>query len=123
MNCQVVCNEKLKIMNIVTGYPGATHDARVWGNCSLNWDLEDNNVEGMLLGDSAYTLRRFLMIPVSQKRRTSDMAEVSAQYLRSKIKLTEEKIDYYENKKKQKTQRHELKVSILKNQYKSQLKE
>ena len=99
------------------------HDARVWGNCSLNWDLEDNNVEGMLLGDSAYTLRRFLMIPVSQKRRTSDMAEVSAQYLRSKIKLTEEKIDYYENKKKQKTQRHELKVSILKNQYKSQLKE
>ena len=66
MNCQVVCNEKLEIMNIVTGYPGATHDARVWGNCSLNWDLEENNVEGMLLGDSAYPLRRFLMIPVVQ---------------------------------------------------------
>ena len=56
-------------MNIVTGYPGATHDARVWCKCSLNWDLEDNNVEGMLLGDSAYPLRRFLVILVSQKKK------------------------------------------------------
>ena len=64
MNAQVVCNEKLEILDIVTGYPGSAHDARVWSNSSLCWAFEDRTVHGRLLGDSAYPLRDYLMVPI-----------------------------------------------------------
>ena len=49
----------------------------------------------------------------SKKRKKVDMTDAGAEYLRSRIKLTETKTDYYESKKKQKLKRHELKVSLL----------
>ena len=63
INVQIVCNLNLEILDMVAGYPGSAHDARVWSNSQLCWDLQDGDAKGMLLGDSAYPLRSFLMIP------------------------------------------------------------
>ena len=62
-NVQVVCNENLKIMNIVSGWPGSTHDSRIWNNSTICVEFEEARIEGMLLGDSGYPLSPYLMIP------------------------------------------------------------
>ena len=62
-NVQVVCNEKLEIIDIVTGWPGSTHDSRVWNNSRLCLLFENGKKDGLLLGDSAYPLTPYMMIP------------------------------------------------------------
>jgi hypothetical protein len=62
-NVQVVCDENLKIMDIVSGWPGSTHDSRIWNNSAICVEFEEGRIEGMLLGDSGYPLSPYLMIP------------------------------------------------------------
>ena len=62
-NTQVICDERLKILDIVSGWPGSTHDSRVWDNSYICTRFEDGQQEGILLGDSGYPLAPYLMIP------------------------------------------------------------
>lgn len=62
-NVQFVCDHKLKIMNVVSGWPGSTHDSRIWNNCQLKIEFATKAKQGLLLGDSGYPLEPFLMIP------------------------------------------------------------
>ena len=62
-NVQVVCDHKLRIIDIVSGWPGSTHDSRVWNNSRLCTEFCMKEKQGLLLGDSGYPLEPFLMIP------------------------------------------------------------
>ena len=62
-NVQVICDEKLKILDIVTGWPGSTHDSRIWNNSNICSSFERGEKEGLLLGDSGYPISPYLMIP------------------------------------------------------------
>jgi hypothetical protein len=62
-NVQIVCDENMKILDIVSGWPGSTHDSRVWNNSTLCAKFEAGRIDGLLLGDSGYPLSPFLMIP------------------------------------------------------------
>ncbi|KAJ3662030.1 hypothetical protein Zmor_006397 [Zophobas morio] len=53
INCQLICDSRLKIMNVVASYPGSTHDSFIW-----------RNLDFFLLGDSGYPLRSWLLTPV-----------------------------------------------------------
>jgi len=63
----VVCSPGLLFLDVHTGPPGSVHDARVFRNSDLRTFLE--TAEGRLpqdfhlLGDSAYPLRDYLLVP------------------------------------------------------------
>ncbi|XP_045106663.1 putative nuclease HARBI1 [Portunus trituberculatus] len=61
---QAVCDAKLRFINILTGWPGSVHDARVFRNSPLYTLLENGNFpeDYHLLGDSAYTLQPYMLV-------------------------------------------------------------
>lgn len=55
LDALVTCDEAIHIRDIVVGWPGCTHDNRVWSNCPLNRDSTKYFSEReYLLGDSAF---------------------------------------------------------------------
>jgi len=70
-NCillQAVCDATLKFTDIFVGCPGSCTDAKVWRSSPLGKQLDQDSTslipEGMhLLGDSAYPLRDYLLVP------------------------------------------------------------
>uniref|UniRef100_A0A8C4Q618 DDE Tnp4 domain-containing protein n=1 Tax=Eptatretus burgeri TaxID=7764 RepID=A0A8C4Q618_EPTBU len=72
MHAQVVCDGNLKILDIITGYPGSVNDASVFQNSALYQALQSLPMQYHLLGDSAYTLEHFLMTPYKDNGSLSD---------------------------------------------------
>ena len=66
LNVQVVCDAKLRFLNIVAKWPGSSHDSFMWRNSNLYNYLESRPPadHGWLLGDSGYPLSEFLLTPV-----------------------------------------------------------
>ncbi|XP_030028301.2 putative nuclease HARBI1 isoform X2 [Manduca sexta] len=68
INCQVICDENCNILNVDASFGGATHDSFIWQNSEIREHLEglttNTDETAMLLGDSGYPLRRYLMTPV-----------------------------------------------------------
>lgn len=66
INVQAIFDADMKFLSIVSKWPGSTHDAFVWANCSIARRFESGQVDGWLLGDSGYPLRPWLLTPVSR---------------------------------------------------------
>ena len=64
MNVQAVCIHDLKFTNIVARWPGSVHDSRIFGNGRLCTKFENHDYNGMLLGDSGYALKPYLLTPI-----------------------------------------------------------
>ena len=65
LNIQGISDANGKFLDIVSKWPGSTHDAFMWSNCSLKDMFEQKEIgEGWLLGDSGYPCRPYLMTPV-----------------------------------------------------------
>lgn len=63
INVQVACDSNYRFTNIVVRYPGSTHDSFILRNSQL-WDLFETAPSlGIVLGDSAYPCRWWLMTP------------------------------------------------------------
>ncbi|XP_025079578.1 putative nuclease HARBI1 [Pomacea canaliculata] len=65
INCQLICDANLVITHCVINWPGSVHDSRILRESSI-WQLFERAarpVPGMLLGDSGYPLREWLMTP------------------------------------------------------------
>ena len=62
---QAVCDDKLRFLDVCAGWPGSVADARVFRNCPLREILEGGDLigENHLLGDSAYGLAPYMMVP------------------------------------------------------------
>lgn len=66
MILQGICNSHLEFIDVFAGWPGSSHDARVWQNSPIYNKILNENVipeEYHLLGDTAYPLRNFIMVP------------------------------------------------------------
>lgn len=65
LNVQAICGPDLQFFDIVSRWPGSTHDARIYNNSSVKFRFEsENRFYGYhLLGDSAYPLNEFLLTP------------------------------------------------------------
>ncbi|XP_033995593.1 putative nuclease HARBI1 [Trematomus bernacchii] len=68
INVQIVCNSDMGIVDLVARWPGSTHDARILRESALQREFEAGRVNGLLLGDSGYPLKRWLMTPVIAER-------------------------------------------------------
>ncbi|XP_062598298.1 putative nuclease HARBI1 [Saccostrea cucullata] len=53
-----------RFLSIVSKWPGSTHDAFIWANCSIAQKFENGQMNGWILGDSGYPLRPWLLTPV-----------------------------------------------------------
>lgn len=73
---QAVCDYELNITHAYAGWPGSVHDARVFRRSKLMEKLE-NNVEEVcpegtfILGDAAYPLRSYLLVPFKETGKLS----------------------------------------------------
>ncbi|KAK9738702.1 DDE superfamily endonuclease [Popillia japonica] len=73
LNAQAVCNHILQIMDIVSRWPGATHDAYVFNNSRLRARLKTGEMgDGILLGDSGYPVRPYLLTPLRNPRTAAE---------------------------------------------------
>uniref|UniRef100_A0A8B8C5V9 Putative nuclease HARBI1 n=1 Tax=Crassostrea virginica TaxID=6565 RepID=A0A8B8C5V9_CRAVI len=64
INVQAVVTADLRFTNVVVRWPGATHDAFILANSALPGIME--GVNGWLLGDSGYPLKKWLLTPFAQ---------------------------------------------------------
>ena len=61
---QAVCDSSLKFLDVYSAYPGSVHDSRVFKNSPLYQHLEKEDLRQYhLLGDSAYGMTQFLIVP------------------------------------------------------------
>lgn len=64
-NVQTVCDHKMRIMDLVARWPGSAHDQTIYNNSSLRARLEMGEFgNGLILGDSGYTLAPHLITPI-----------------------------------------------------------
>lgn len=64
INVQVVCDSKLKCLDIVARWPGSVHDQTIFNNSFLKRRFETRQFrDGLLLGDSGYELKQYLLTP------------------------------------------------------------
>ena len=61
LNVQGIAYADLKFINIVNRWPGSTHDSRIFDNSRICFQFEQNDIDGLLLGDKGYPCRPFLM--------------------------------------------------------------
>ncbi|XP_066599980.1 putative nuclease HARBI1 [Prorops nasuta] len=64
IHVQGVVDNNLKFIDVLVGYPGSVHDARVLNESPLAERMEENWTNGVyLLGDNAYPCRKELLVP------------------------------------------------------------
>ena len=68
INVQAVCDRQMIFRNIVARWSGSTHDSRIFNNSRLCQKLQNQEINGILLGDQGYACSRFLLTPVRNAR-------------------------------------------------------
>lgn len=64
-NVQVVCDERLRIQDIVVRWPGRAHDQTIFNNSRIKARFETGEMDnGVLLGDSGYAIKNYLITPL-----------------------------------------------------------
>ena len=64
INVQTVCDSDAFITNVVASWPGLTHDSHIFENSNIVDKLRDGALDGILLGDSGYGCRAYLLTPI-----------------------------------------------------------
>lgn len=64
LNVQVVSGPNQQIMDIVVRHPGSAHDSLIFDRSAVRVLFEQRRIIGLLLGDSAYACRFYLLTPV-----------------------------------------------------------
>jgi nuclease HARBI1 len=64
INVMAVCNANRQFVSIAIREPGCAHDSRVLRNSRLFDKFENGQYDGILLGDSGYPCKKWLMTPV-----------------------------------------------------------
>ncbi|XP_061177041.1 putative nuclease HARBI1 [Saccostrea echinata] len=63
LNIQMTCDPQFRVLDVVARWPGSVHDARIFRESSLCKMMEEGQLSGILLGDSGYGLKPYLMTP------------------------------------------------------------
>ena len=74
INVQLICDSNGRITNVVARWPGSTHDSRILQASRVGQLFEGGRLEGILLGDSGYPVRPWLMTPLSYPETNAERA-------------------------------------------------
>ncbi|XP_045471748.1 putative nuclease HARBI1 [Harmonia axyridis] len=73
LNVQVVGDSKCSIRNIVTRWPGSSHDSNIFRNSRLRSDFEDGQFEdNLLVGYSDYAIKSYLITSLSNPQTSAE---------------------------------------------------
>ncbi|XP_052805702.1 putative nuclease HARBI1 [Mya arenaria] len=72
LNVQMVCDANYRITDVIAKWPGSVHDSRMFSEGILCQKLETGQIDGLLLGDSGYPCRKYLMTPYANPRNLSE---------------------------------------------------
>lgn len=73
INVQTISDAKLRIRNIVARWPGSVHDQTIFNNSRVKRKFENGQFENfMLVGDSGYSLQRYLMTKLQEPTTPSE---------------------------------------------------
>lgn len=76
----MVGDSELKIRDIVSRWPGSSHDQTIFSNSRLQGRFESNEFgNAILLGDSGYGLKKYLITPVANPRSNAEQLFNEAQ--------------------------------------------
>lgn len=65
LNVLAICNSKMEFTYVYSGWPGSSHDSRVWTNSPIYEKIKHEQAipeNCYLLGDSAYPIDKFMMV-------------------------------------------------------------
>lgn len=66
MNVQAICDSQNKFLDVVARWPGSSHDSHIFRNSYIYNRFENGEFgDGLLLGDSGYPLKDYLMTPLA----------------------------------------------------------
>lgn len=66
VNVQVISDAKNNIIDIVARWPGSAHDSNIFENSVVRMRFENGDMgDGVLLGDSGYPVRKYLITPLN----------------------------------------------------------
>ncbi|XP_064464165.1 putative nuclease HARBI1 [Ornithodoros turicata] len=68
INVQLIVATDCRILDVVANWPGSTHDSRILRDSNIGREFERGVHTGLLLGDSGYPCKRWLMTPFLQPR-------------------------------------------------------
>ncbi|XP_058877978.1 putative nuclease HARBI1 [Acipenser ruthenus] len=63
IHVQMICDANLSIINCVARWPGSSHDSRILRQSVVHEAFEGGAIPGILLGDSGYQLKPWLLTP------------------------------------------------------------
>ncbi|XP_030849657.1 putative nuclease HARBI1 [Strongylocentrotus purpuratus] len=86
MNVQLVCTPDYRISNAVVKWPGSTHDSRILQNSKLARKYHVGQLKGILLGDSGYPSRQWLMTPLQNPQSQAEKAYNNA-HIRTRVHI------------------------------------
>ncbi|XP_018407209.1 PREDICTED: putative nuclease HARBI1 [Cyphomyrmex costatus] len=91
---QGICDAKCQFIDIFIGWPGATHEARVWRESPIGQALTEDPTllpEGThIIGDSAYSLQTYLLTPFRDNGHLSPRQKLYNKKLSSKRVVIEQ---------------------------------
>lgn len=64
LNTQFMCDAEGSITNVVARWPGSAHDSRIFYESRIKEQFENNELQGIILGDSGYPCLPYLMTPL-----------------------------------------------------------
>nr|CAD7464494.1 unnamed protein product [Timema tahoe] len=85
MIVKVVSGPDMEILDIVTRWPGSTHDARIFSNSRMKTRLETRQVRCNLFRDSGYPQLYYLYTPVPDPQNTEERQYNTAQKQTRKV--------------------------------------
>eukprot|EP00918_Siedleckia_nematoides_P028052 GHVU01060310.1.p1 GENE.GHVU01060310.1~~GHVU01060310.1.p1 ORF type:complete len:350 (-),score=28.99 GHVU01060310.1:312-1217(-) len=68
LNVQAVCDHRGAFTHVCAEWPGSTHDSFILRTCDLWEAYETGDLDGIILGDSGYASRPWLMTPYRYPR-------------------------------------------------------
>ena len=70
---QAICDANMVFLDVVCRYPGSCHDAFILRQSNLHHNFETGRYNGILLGDSGYPLKPWLLTPISAPSSPAEM--------------------------------------------------
>ncbi|XP_075057893.1 transcription termination factor 4, mitochondrial isoform X1 [Mixophyes fleayi] len=74
INVQIVCASDMRILDVVSQFPGSTHDSSVLKQSEIHERFERGEFTGWLLGDSGYGVKPWLLTPFDNPATKSEIS-------------------------------------------------